>query len=364
MALPALRTLQLYQNQLSSFENAELSNLSYLNLSDNAIRDVSVANFPNLSQLSLDRNPLKTLSFSEDQPIYALDINETGFKDFESLVSITDTLGHLTAQRNGITTVAALASFSALGHLNLERNEISVIGAAFDAMSGTNIYLNQNPILCTEQARFESLAVNVYFDGQCATDADGDGRPDALDAFPNDIAASVDSDGDGAPDDWNAGFGAGDSTTGLVLDTDDDNDGVSDDDDAFPDDSTDTVDSDGDGLGDNKDAFPNDAAQQFLSIGAGPRAALKTPIYSNAFKAKQQGRPLPVMCCELIAITKTFSLRAGCKPFVNLEELYLRDKQFCDLTPLNCLDESSRLGARVGLALHQRYFCLNGAETA
>ena len=108
--------------------------------------------------------------------------------------------------------------------------------------------------------------MNVYFDGQCATDADGDGRPDALDAFPNDIAAARDSDGDGAPDDWNAGFGAEDSTTGLVLDPDDDNDGVSDDADAFPNDATDTVDSDGDGLGDNKDAFPNDAAQQFLSM--------------------------------------------------------------------------------------------------
>ena len=138
----------------------------------------------------MDRNPLKALSFSDDQPIYALDINETGFTDFGSLANIADTLGHLTAQRNGITTVAALASFSQLNYLDLQSNEISVIGAAFDAMSGTNIYLNQNPILCTEQARFESLAVNVYFDGQCATDADGDGRPDALDAFPNDIAAA------------------------------------------------------------------------------------------------------------------------------------------------------------------------------
>ena len=336
VALPALRTLQLYQNQLSSFENAELSNLSYLNLSDNAIRDVSVANFPNLSQLSLDRNPLKTLSFSEDQPIYALDINETGFKDFESLVSITDTLGHLTAQRNGITTVAALASFSALGHLNLERNEISVIGAAFDAMSGTNIYLNQNPILCTEQARFESLAVNVYFDGQCATDADGDGRPDALDAFPNDIAASVDSDGDGAPDDWNTDFGAGDSTTGLVLDTDDDNDGVSDDDDAFPDDSTDTVDSDGDGLGDNKDAFPNDAAQQFLSIGQALEG-IEDPNLQQCIQGQTAGQASAGDVQRIDCNDQNIQSASGLQAFVNLEELYLRDKQFCDLTPLTVL---------------------------
>ena len=97
----------------------------------------------------------------------------------------------------------------------------------------------------------------------------------------------VDSDGDGAPDDWNIGFGAGDSTTGLVLDTDDDNDGVNDDADAFPNDPTDATDTDGDGIGDNKDAFPNDATQQFLPMDQASRAALKIPIYSNAFKAKR-----------------------------------------------------------------------------
>lgn len=36
-------------------------------------------------------------------------------------------------------------------------------------------------------------------------DSDGDGVQDALDAFPQDPAASVDADGDGFPDQWNAG---------------------------------------------------------------------------------------------------------------------------------------------------------------
>lgn len=49
-------------------------------------------------------------------------------------------------------------------------------------------------------------------------DADGDGVTDDDDAFPTDPAASVDGDGDGAPDAWNPGRGAGDTTTGLVLD--------------------------------------------------------------------------------------------------------------------------------------------------
>lgn len=69
-------------------------------------------------------------------------------------------------------------------------------------------------------------------------DGDGDGVYDALDAFPEDIAASLDTDGDGAPDAWNEGYSQSDSTTGLVLD-------------AFPDDIAASVDSDGDGYPDN-----------------------------------------------------------------------------------------------------------------
>ncbi|MCK5039118.1 MAG: tandem-95 repeat protein [Thermoplasmata archaeon] len=52
------------------------------------------------------------------------------------------------------------------------------------------------------------------------TDTDGDGTGDNADAFPDDIAASVDADGDGAPDEWNDGYTADDSTTGLVIDDD------------------------------------------------------------------------------------------------------------------------------------------------
>lgn len=60
-------------------------------------------------------------------------------------------------------------------------------------------------------------------------DADGDGVPDRLDAFPNDPNESVDSDGDGVGD--NA--------------------------DAFDNDPNETVDTDGDGVGDNSDTTPN-----------------------------------------------------------------------------------------------------------
>ena len=60
-------------------------------------------------------------------------------------------------------------------------------------------------------------------------DSDGDGVPNALDAFPTDPKESVDTDGDGVGD--NA--------------------------DAFPLDSTESVDTDSDGVGDNTDNCPS-----------------------------------------------------------------------------------------------------------
>jgi hypothetical protein len=61
-----------------------------------------------------------------------------------------------------------------------------------------------------------------------ANDTDGDFVDDEEDAFPNDPSASTDTDGDGLPDDWNPGYTALDSTTGLLVDRDDDNDGYTD----------------------------------------------------------------------------------------------------------------------------------------
>ena len=108
-------------------------------------------------------------------------------------------------------------------------------------------------------------AANIIWDGICGEDQDGDGIVNENDDFPDDIAASVDRDRDGQPDDWNQGFGASDSTTGLTLDNDDDNDGVADGEDEFPNDPQ-SVDSDGDGVGDNADAYPNDSSRQALEL--------------------------------------------------------------------------------------------------
>jgi hypothetical protein len=72
-------------------------------------------------------------------------------------------------------------------------------------------------------------------------DSDGDGVPDAFDAFPDDPAETTDSDGDGVGDNG----------------------------DAFPNDPTETVDTDGDGVGDNADAFPNNPGEWLDTDGDG-----------------------------------------------------------------------------------------------
>ena len=73
-----------------------------------------------------------------------------------------------------------------------------------------------------QSANFETLALRM------PDDNDGDFVPNAEDAFPDDVAASVDTDGDGMPDDWNEGYDATDSVTGLIVDPDDDDDGYDD----------------------------------------------------------------------------------------------------------------------------------------
>lgn len=90
--------------------------------------------------------------------------------------------------------------------------------------------------------------------GGAVTDSDGDGVPDADDAFPDDPTESMDTDGDGIGDN---------------ADTDDDDDGTPDADDDFPDDPTESTDSDGDGVGDESDAFPNDPNESADSDGDG-----------------------------------------------------------------------------------------------
>lgn len=74
--------------------------------------------------------------------------------------------------------------------------------------------------------------------GCAGPDRDGDGRPDACDAFPGDPEEQDDLNGNGHGD---------------HCDPDDDSDGVIDTADAFPLDASETSDIDGDGIGDRAD---------------------------------------------------------------------------------------------------------------
>ncbi|HEY0681183.1 MAG TPA: hypothetical protein VGD45_02535 [Steroidobacter sp.] len=86
-------------------------------------------------------------------------------------------------------------------------------------------------------------------------DSDGDGVPNASDAFPLDRAASVDSDRDGYPDAWNPGRTQTDSTTGLTLD-------------AYPQDAACYLVSHGDGVNCNYSAtVPNYVPDQVVQQG-------------------------------------------------------------------------------------------------
>ncbi len=107
-----------------------------------------------------------------------------------------------------------------------------------------------------------------------------------IDAFPNNVAASVDGDDDGMPDEWNAGCNAAcQQDSGLTLDpspndtdnngvpndpdnpnADDDGDGVPNGVDAFPFDPAASVDTDGDGMPDAWNAGCDAACQQKSSL--------------------------------------------------------------------------------------------------
>lgn len=134
---------------------------------------------------------------------------------------------------------------------------------------------NRGDVYLTDGLGIFRLDGRYRADGAVAQvpDADGDGVPDALDAFPSDGSEHLDSDGDGlanGADDDDDGDGVGDLEDGVPLDRfevidtdrngvgdsadrDDDGDGVEDVIDAFPLDGSAHADSDGDGIADSAD---------------------------------------------------------------------------------------------------------------
>ena len=126
--------------------------------------------------------------------------------------------------------------------------------------------------------------VRVFAANNANEDSDGDGVPDADDAFPVDPYESLDTDGDGVgnnADNDDDGDGVSDSEDAFSLDfsesldtdgdgvgnnadSDDDGDGYGDTEDLFPLDPTEWFDSDGDGIGDNSDQVVSSTFNQLL----------------------------------------------------------------------------------------------------
>jgi len=85
------------------------------------------------------------------------------------------------------------------------------------AMVGTVFTLNYSVSDAAGNLVVSARSVTII--AATPVDTDGDGVPDALDAFPNDPAASVDTDGDGRPDAWNVGATAAQiAASALTLD--------------------------------------------------------------------------------------------------------------------------------------------------
>lgn len=118
------------------------------------------------------------------------------------------------------------------------RSEVDTILDYFRAGNYTGYASFMASIGTSYDGEFASWLANVDTGDNPSGDADGDGYPDATDAFPNDPTEWLDTDGDGI---------------GNNADTDDDNDGVPDASDAFPLDPTEWLDTDGDGIGNNAD---------------------------------------------------------------------------------------------------------------
>ena len=162
-----------------------------------------------------------------------LEASNNEIADLRPLQNLKNMTGVLLS-RNLVEDISPLASLdsSSLQGLDLSDNRIARLSGSFsDWSSGTQINLNNNPLLCGEiEAARSNAQITLTFDTSCSAseDIDGDGVPDNTDAFPDDPAASVDTDSDGKPDDWNDGKSAADSSSDpiLVIDEDDDNDGV------------------------------------------------------------------------------------------------------------------------------------------
>jgi hypothetical protein len=200
---------------------------------------------------------LESFTWEVDSAAYGFQINQLPMPSATSLMlssgpGLLSLSGEPVIVATTEVTVNASGTLNAVGSLDIGQGSMASFNAGF-----------ASPVtfsLAAGNVSGGTFQLSVNGGGGTAGDSDGDGVPDADDAFPLDPAETDDSDEDGVGDNGDAfpldpeetvdtdGDGVGNNG-----DPDDDGDGVEDTDDAFPLDPTETTDSDGDGIGDNAD---------------------------------------------------------------------------------------------------------------
>ncbi|UCC30944.1 MAG: hypothetical protein JSU86_01445 [Phycisphaerales bacterium] len=199
---------------------------------------------------------LGTFTWELDPGAYAFQITELPTPSATSLMSSTGP-GLLTLDEEPARVATVEVTVSASGTLNAvgsaEPGQMS--RAEFDAGFPFVAFS-----LAAGNLQGGELALSVADLTDPTGDPDGDGVPNADDAFPLDPDEVSDTDEDGVGDNGDAfptdpaeTTDTDDDGVGDNADVDDDNDGVDDTSDAFPLDPTETTDTDGDGIGDNAD---------------------------------------------------------------------------------------------------------------
>ena len=108
------------------------------------------------------------------------------------------------------------------------------------------------------------------------------------------------------------------------------------------------------GSGDNKDAFPNDPDQQYLSI-ENAIAGLEGVNLQQCVREKTNGLTNAGEVYRLECNERQIGSINGIKAFPNLEALHLHNKQFCDIVGFGEFNAIKDPRPRLGKPLHPRY---------
>ena len=155
-----LNQLSIDNNQLSTLSLSDLPNLGYVQAQNNQITSINLTNVPNLYALYLDNNGLSDLTdlaavLAEQQSNnngnwLQLGLSSNGITDVSPLSGL-ERIGELNLSHNQIDDVSSLSGLTNLWWLGLRDNEITYLNGAFDTWTnGTQIDLNDNPLVCSE----------------------------------------------------------------------------------------------------------------------------------------------------------------------------------------------------------------------